>query len=131
MFCILLVFCTLTFMDSNTQWAVWVHAYVEADVVNMMFGNMRKKPEAREKIVGNCIKNLGRPLKSLNASLEGKEYLVGDRFTAADLIVASNILFGGSLVDDFKNMVKDKLPNVAAWLHRCAERDAYIPMGGL
>ena len=114
-----------------TQWAIWVHCYVENDVINMFFGDMRKNPEQRSEIVSGCMTSLDRPMKALNKALEGKQFLVGDRFTAADLSVAANILFGGSTVPDFTGFIDSDLPNVSTWLKRCQERPSYVPMGGL
>ncbi|KAK9803691.1 hypothetical protein WJX73_000719 [Symbiochloris irregularis] len=60
-----------------------------------------------------------RLLETLERGLQGKQYLVGDRLTIADLASFSWAIFAPMISITF-----EKLPNVKAWLERIAERPA-------
>lgn len=60
-------------------------------------------------------------LKILDARLQGREYIVGDRFTLADLGNAS--LLGWATWELKTDMTQ--YPAVAAWLGRCRQRPAF------
>ena len=74
------------------------------------------KDEAAAKLV--------KPLAALEESLIGKEYLIGDRFTVADLNVCCIVgIWGGKGAKiDFGNY-----PNIDAWQKRCQARPACKP----
>lgn len=56
----------------------------------------------------------------LDGQLAGKSYLLGNDFTAADLIVASVISWAPMGGIDL-----GKTANVSAWMGRCTARSAY------
>jgi glutathione S-transferase len=64
-----------------------------------------------------------RPLAVIEAHLADKSYLVGDRFTVADLNLAETIRYALSETSLF-----EAYPNVRAWVKRCHDRDAYRAM---
>jgi glutathione S-transferase len=108
-------------MDS---YAFWVMCEVEVDALRILFAAIgRVHPDyldggGPEKVASN----ISRPMKAFEAWITGKEYLVGDRFTVADLNVAS--------VMDW--LVKAKYnfspyPNTKAWLDKCLSRPANNP----
>ena len=53
---------------------------------------------------------------TIRAALEGQDYLLGDKYSAADLLIASPFLF-------FTDLVPDD-PVVAGWIARCGARHA-------
>ena len=57
-------------------------------------------------------------LKWLDELLEGKEYIAGDRFTVADIILYCALDFGGSV----KQPLDPSLKNVNAWFKRVDSR---------
>lgn len=57
-------------------------------------------------------------LKWLDKLLEGKQYLAGDRFTVADIILYCALDFGASVAQPLDPALK----NVNAWFKRVAER---------
>ena len=59
-------------------------------------------------------------LRWLDGLLEGKSFIVGDRFTIADIILYSAIEFGGSVGQPLDPGLK----NIAAWMERVAARPA-------
>jgi glutathione S-transferase len=58
-------------------------------------------------------------LRILDAALMGRQWLVGDRFSVADLNVASPVAIARAMKVDLT-----PLPNVAAWAERCLARPA-------
>ena len=94
-----------------TQWAFWVMLEVEKDALGMLFGKMQKKDAAIH------AQALSKQMPIIETALSGKEYLVGDRFTVADLNTASVInwaLVGGFDFTPF--------PFTAKWLAVCNAR---------
>ena len=57
-------------------------------------------------------------LKWLDGLLEGKEYIVGNRFTIADIILYCALDFGGSV----NQKIDPSLKNVNAWFKRIESR---------
>ena len=65
------------------------------------------------------IGKLGRPLKVLNAHLARQPYLLGERFTVADLNVATVMDLASQC-----GIALDVWPRVQAWHHNCLARPA-------
>jgi len=66
-----------------------------------------------------ALERIARRLSEVSAALRGRAYLTGERFTAADLMMATVL-----------NQLRDtgliaKEPSLAAWHQRCMERAAY------
>jgi glutathione S-transferase len=73
---------------------------------------------------GEAAAKLIQPLTALEESLTGKEYLVGDRFTVADLNVCCIVgIWGGKGA----KLDLSPYPNVDAWQKRCQARPACRP----
>lgn len=79
----------------------------------------KRKPEPDQGRIGAYTKKLERPLQVFDAALEGKEWLVGNRFTVADLIV------GALLVWAVRLELCANLPRVQAYAARVKARPAY------
>lgn len=89
----------------------------------MLYPPEKRRPElARE-----ATEVLPAPLRVLNNSLAGKEYLVGNRFSVADINVATVLL----LADVYKQIGVDRHPNVMAWLNRVSTRPAWQKLPSL
>ncbi len=56
----------------------------------------------------------------LEAHLEGRQYLAGDRFNLADISVAYSLNLGGML-----RLSDDYTPNIAAYFERMKARPAF------
>ena len=103
-----------------TQWSFWVVTEVEKPLLFAsanLFLFAEKDRVAEEAALG--LAKLDRPLKVLEAHLTAHAFLLGDRFTVADLNVAT--------VMDFVPLVGinvDAYPKVKAWLSICLERPA-------
>jgi len=103
-----------------TQWSFWVMTEVEKTLLQALFhksGMMgAEKSEAK---AGEYLAQLAGPFKVLNAALEGSDYLMGGRFTVADLNVASVLLWTKMARADLS-----AYPALQGWLARCLERPA-------
>lgn len=110
------------------QWALWASLEVEIFAVNYLRHAMLYPPEKRRpELAEEALKVLPAPLKVLDDALAGKEYLVGNRFSVADINVSTVLL----LADVYKQVGADKYANVVAWLNRVAARPAWQKLPSL
>lgn len=102
------------------QWSIWALSEIEPlqmqIVVQMLF-----TPEDKRnlKVVESAQRGLQRPLKVLDAALAGRDWLVGDSFSVADLNVAGVIML--------MKMVQFRYAehaNVQRWADACYARPA-------
>jgi glutathione S-transferase len=102
-----------------TQWSFWVVAELEKPLV-MLLVNAIGYRVVDEEALAKARSDLDRPLRVLDGDLSTRPWLLGDRFTVADLNVAS--------VLDWQRTTKLDLspyPHVADWLLRCLGRPAF------
>jgi glutathione S-transferase len=108
------------------QWSFWVMTEIEKPLLNALFartGMMGMKKD--EEQAAKYFEELRRPLDVLNGHLAKHEYLLGARFTVADLNVAS--VLNWALAGRF-NLAE--WPKVEAWLKRCTSRPAAVKARG-
>lgn len=105
-----------------TQWSFWVMTEVEAKALAVLF-NRVLKPEADRDLAAadKDEADLQKPLALLNDALAGQDYLVGNRFTVADLNVAAVMSW-----IKLGRIDVSALPNLAAWMDRCLSRPALV-----
>ncbi len=107
------------------QWSLFAATSVETPALEILYiigDGGDKTPEGQASIAVNAEK-LRRPLVRLQAHLAGHDWLVGDRFTAADINVAEVVRYAQShptLLAEF--------PAVKVWLERCQSRPAFQTM---
>jgi glutathione S-transferase len=101
------------------QWSFWVMTEVEKPLLNVLMDVIGMKKDAKAADEGRAA--LEKPFNILNMALAGKDYLLGDKFTIADLNVASVISWAKPARIDL-----DAWPNLKAWLERCTTRPAAI-----
>ena len=110
------------------QWALWASLELEIFVVNYLRHAMLYPPEKRRpELAKEATDTLPAPLRVLNDALAGKDYLVGNRFSVADINVATVLL----LADIYKQIGVDQYPNTIAWLNRVAARPAWQKLPSL
>ena len=74
----------------TNQWSFWAMTEAEPHLVAIMMKRMFAPPDQRdEKAAANAEAALKAPFKVLDDYLQGREHLVGNQFTIADLNVAS------------------------------------------
>jgi len=104
------------------QWTLWAMTELERPVLDWAFNAIVWPAEKRDaKVAEAAMASIQAPLKVLDQALAGKQWLVGNRFTVADLNVAA-VLYR------LLNVDLGHVPNVQSWLHRCFERPAALAM---
>jgi len=72
------------------QWSVWAISEIEPLQMQIVVQKLFTPEDKRNpKVVEGATKALQRPLKVLDAALAGRDWLIGNRFTVADLNVAA------------------------------------------
>ena len=102
------------------QWSVWAISEIEPlqmqIVIQMLFTPEEKR---NPKVIPGATKGLQRPLKVLDAALAGRNWLVGDAFSVADLNVASVMHLMKDIRFDYSAHA-----NVQRWADACYARPA-------
>ena len=99
----------------------WAMTSFEPNFLPMVFG------QGGEEGKKAFMAKLQSPLDALNNMLEGKDYLVGNRFTVADIMVASVVgQYGRAIKFDFSAW-----PNVQEWVSLTTKRPAFYPPRGM
>ncbi len=107
------------------QWALFAATGVETLALEILYiqaDGGDKTPEGEAAIAINAEK-LRRPLRRLEGHLAAQSYLVGDRFTVADINTAECLRYAqghATLIAEF--------PAVKEWLERCQARPAFKAM---
>jgi len=113
------------------QWSFWVMSEIEKPLLQAMFQRMKPPadPEAAKyfrdrnplnpEVERAALEALEKPLTYMNDQLAGRDYLLGNEFTLADLNVAVVMAWSFAAKIDLSTK-----PNVQAWLGRCMARPA-------
>lgn len=105
----------------TVQWSVFAMTEIEPPLVQLFLEKVIHTDENRDKDnEAKALNDLVRPMKVLDTHLEGQDHLLGDKFSTADLNLASIFTLGQVARYD---MVE--YPNVADWANRCLDRPAY------
>lgn len=107
------------------QWALLAATAVEGPALEMMYIQANKgdqEPEGQAAIAVLAEK-LRRPLRRLETWLGAAAWLVGDRFTVADIMLAECLRYAqGNAV------LLEEFPRSKSWLERCQARPAFQAM---
>lgn len=102
------------------SWSFWAVAECEPHSVTIALNAYMLPQEKRDPgKVAPALAQIMKRLPGLEAHLQTRDYLVGNRFTVADINVASILNY---LIAAKVDMAA--LPNITAWLARLAERPA-------
>eukprot|EP00934_Nitzschia_sp_Nitz4_P006270 Nitzschia sp. Nitz4//scaffold5_size260463//55891//56654//NITZ4_000955-RA/size260463-augustus-gene-0.3-mRNA-1//1//CDS//3329555259//6260//frame0 len=99
------------------QWMDWTSSQVELPACVLFYpvaGFMKPNTQATEQ----AIKDMKTALQLLQDSLNGKRYLVADRLTLADIVLAATLVYPFKLVCD-KALFLEPYGNVVDWFSRC------------
>jgi glutathione S-transferase len=100
------------------QWSLWALNEVDRGVNIWSLHALRLPPADRDPHrLAEALKVIAGPFRVLDAALAGREYLIGGRFSVADLNVAA-------VISRAVDMDLSATPNLGAWLRRCLERPA-------
>ncbi len=109
------------------KWSVWAMTEVEPHLVTIMRNRVLNPPEQRdEKAALAAVEALKAPLRVLDESLKGRDYLLGKNFTIVDLNVASVASWSLMLRLDISGA-----PVAQTWLQKCLGREANQKTRGL
>jgi glutathione S-transferase len=109
------------------QWSLWAMTEVESHLLALLMHKMLLPKEQRsDKAIAAATEALKAPLAVLDGALAGKQYLLGNDFTVADLNVASVLSFAMLVRHDLS-----AAPTAAAWLGKCLGRPANAKVRGL
>ena len=107
------------------NWALFGATSLEGPGLDILFtyaNGLADTPEGAAKIATG-VAALDRPMARLEAHLGGGNWLMGDRFTVADVRVAECLRYGAT-----HKPLMDAHPLTAAWLSRCQSRPAFQTM---
>ncbi len=108
------------------RWAFWVMSEVEKDALTVLMHRFAMAPEERKpELADKAEQRLHVPLRVLEKHLvqqqaQGQAHLAADRFTVADVCVASVLLWVRATRD-----LMAPYPLTSAWLAACLARPAY------
>ena len=107
------------------QWALFASTAIEGpalDIAMTITKGQDKTPEGAA-LVAKAVEVLRRPLARLEAHLAGQEWLVGGRFTVADIMAEECTRYAQphpTLLAEY--------PAISAWIARCQARPAFQKM---
>ncbi len=101
-----------------TQWSFWVMTEVEKPLLVLLLHAVGMRA-ADDAALAQAGQDLERPLGVLEGHLAARDWLMGGRFTVADLNVASVLTWAHPAKLDL-----GPWPKAAAWLGRCLGRPA-------
>lgn len=102
------------------QWLFYGPSCIEPVIIDQRFPRAEIKDVAPEMVRGMLgWGNLETVLKVLTLSLTNKEYIVGDKFTAADVIIGGGIRWG------MFTKVFPEIPEFKSYIERLSARPAY------
>jgi glutathione S-transferase len=109
------------------QWSFWAITELEAHFLTILSHKLFLPADQRdEKKAAAAADALKGPLGVLEGALKGHDYLLGSKFTIADLNVAGVLVFGTYVKFDHS-----ATPAVQAWLQRCFERESFKKLRSL
>ncbi len=103
------------------QWSVWIVAHSQPRV-EPFFKAKRGGAEAEE--LAKHSVDIDNDLAIVEKALEGKEYLVGDQFTVADIHVG----FGVNFLNQLLGYDISKYPNLVKYTQKLGQRPALVAM---
>jgi glutathione S-transferase len=101
------------------RWTFWAVTECEKDALSVLMHTLAMPADQRKpELAQEAARRLQVPLRVLEQHLQ-RPYLAGERFTVADVCVASVLAW----IKPMPELLQDK-PRLAAWLQRCLERPA-------
>jgi glutathione S-transferase len=106
------------------MWALWAAIEVEPHSIQVLYHRVGNKPEERDpKIAAAAIEALRAPFAVLDKQLAANGFIVGGRFTVADINAAEVFRYAMAAPELF-----EAAPRVQAWLATCHARPAFKAM---
>jgi glutathione S-transferase len=106
------------------MWALWAATEVEPSSIQILCHRVSYPPAERDPKAGQAaIEALRTPMSVLQRALAETTFLVGERFTVADINVAEVVRYALPAPELF-----EAAPSVRRWLETCHARPAYQRM---
>jgi glutathione S-transferase len=103
------------------MWSLWAATGVEPHAINVLYHRLGNPNGAKDpKIADAAVEALKGPFAVLDKALAKSGWLVGDRFTVADLNAAEIVRYAQAAPALF-----EAAPRVKAWLAACQARPAF------
>ena len=107
-----------------TTWSLWAAIEVEGHAINIIYHRVSNAGRPMDpRIADEAVEALRGPFAVLDAALAKDGYLVGSRFTVADINVAEVVRYAQAAPELFA-----EAPHVKAWLAACQARPAFKKM---
>ena len=106
------------------RWTFWAMTECEKDALTILMHTLvmpadRRKPE----LAAEAVRRMVAPLRVIEQHLAGRAYLAGERFTVADIAVASVLTWLKPAPE-----LLAACSATAAWLARCLDRPAQLQL---
>lgn len=106
------------------MWSLWAATGVEPHAINVLYHRMGNPSGVKDpKIADAAVEALKGPFAVLDKALEKSGWLVGNRFTVADLNAAEIVRYAQPAPELF-----EAAPRVKAWLAACQARPVFKKM---
>ena len=107
------------------MWSFWAVNEIEQNSVKIVrvYDADQQDTSGGKEAIAVASRLLKKPFEILNAHLSSQDYLVGNRFTVADLNAAEICRYAMT-----EKALTDPNPNVVAWYQRCHDRPAFQDM---
>ncbi|TAJ86798.1 MAG: glutathione S-transferase family protein [Reyranella sp.] len=106
------------------MWSLWAATGVEPHAINVLYHRLGNPTGVKDpKIADAAVEALKGPFAVLDKALAKSGWLVGDRFTVADLNTAEIVRYAQPAPELFETA-----PRVKAWLAACQARPAFKKM---
>ena len=103
------------------QWSFWAMLELQKPAVDWLIQEMFVPADKKEpKVIEKSKETIGQVLPILDREFTSKQFLVGDRFTMADLNVASIVSICAALRFDMT-----PYKNINKWMSACSDRPAF------
>jgi glutathione S-transferase len=103
----------------TTQWSFWVMTEIERPLLALLM-HVQQRRRLDDATLALVQADLKRPFIVLESHLRNSDYLLGDRFSVADLNVASVMAWTRLAAMDMP-----EYPRIRDWLARCLSRPAF------
>lgn len=107
------------------QWALLATSAVETPALDILytFGRGETGTEAGQAKLAAATAALARPYARIEAHLTGRDWLMGGRFTVADILLAEAVRYTQPHAPALA-----PFPALSAWIARCQARPAFVAM---
>jgi glutathione S-transferase len=106
------------------MWSLWAATELEPHTIQVLYHRLGRPPAERDpKIANAAVEALRAPFAVLDQELAASGYVMGGRFTAADINVAEVVRYALPAPELF-----EAAPRVKAWMAACHARPAFKAM---